>query len=128
MHRHQVLVLEDEPELAELLEELLRDLGHEVESAGTMAAALESLGRRPVCAVVADLTLPDVSREEVVPQLRTKSGGASIILMSAIAAHDLDRLGREAGVDRVIPKPFDLDQFERALVFGCEASGPSAAS
>jgi len=119
MHQHRILVLEDEPELAELLVELLRDLAYDVESVGRMEDALAALQRGPRCAVLADLTLPDVAREEVVGSLRTRSGTAKILLMSAIPAADLERLGRKLSVDRVIPKPFDLDEFEDALVFGC---------
>ncbi len=119
-HRHRILVLEDEPELAELLVEILGDLSHQVESAATMAQALAILDRAPVCAIIADLTLPDVSRDEVVGALRTKSGSASIALMSAIAAPELARMGRTQGIEQVIAKPFDLEEFERALVFGCE--------
>lgn len=122
MHRHRILVVEDEPELAELLGELLVDLSFEVECAGNMEEALAALERREPCAIISDLTLPDVDREDVVGTLRSRSGSASIILMSAIAAQDLARLGKQQGVDQVIPKPFDLDQFERALVFGCGRS------
>ncbi|HWV37246.1 MAG TPA: response regulator [Vulgatibacter sp.] len=120
MHRHRILVIEDEAELADLLTEILSDLSYEVEQASTMGEALAILDRGPVCAILSDLTLPDIEREQVVHTLRARSGRASIILMSAIASQDLTRLGRQMGVDRVVSKPFDLDEFEDSLVFGCE--------
>lgn len=126
MHRHRILVIEDEAELADLLTEILGDLSYDVEQASTMGEALAILDRGPVCTILSDLTLPDVDREQVVHTLRARSGNASIMLMSAIASQDLSRLGRQMGVDRVISKPFDLDEFEHALVFGCEAGRQEA--
>ncbi|AKU92789.1 response regulator transcription factor [Vulgatibacter incomptus] len=119
MHRHRVLLLEDEPELAELLIELLADLSYEVERAATMSEALSSLSKSTPCAIVADLTLPDVARADVVTRLRTRSKGASIVLMSAISSQDLEALGKREGVDGVIAKPFDLEHFERSIVLAC---------
>lgn len=113
-------MIEDEAELADLLTEILADLSFDVEQASTMGEALAILDRGPVCTILSDLTLPDIDREQVVHTLRARSGNASIMLMSAIAAQDLSRLGRQMGVDRVVSKPFDLDEFEHALVFGCE--------
>ncbi|HEY0841143.1 MAG TPA: response regulator [Vulgatibacter sp.] len=120
MHRHRILVVEDEEELSELLAEIIGDMSYEVEQASTMGEALAILDRGPVCTILSDLTLPDIDREQVVRTLRTHGGNASIMLMSAIAAQDLSRMGRQMGVDRVISKPFDLDDFERSLVFGCD--------
>lgn len=120
MHRHRILVIEDEEELSDLLAEIIGDMSHEVEQAATMGEALAILDRGPFCTILSDLTLPDIDREQVVHTLRAHGGNASIMLMSAIASQGLSRFGRQMGVDRVISKPFDLDDFENAMVFGCE--------
>jgi len=120
MHRHRILVIEDEAELSDLLTEILGDLSYDVEQAATMGEALAILDRGPVCTILSDLTLPDIDREQVVHTLRAHGGNASIMLMSAIASQDLARMGRQLGVDRVISKPFDLDEFEHSIVLGCD--------
>lgn len=117
MHRHVVLLVEDEPDLASLLAELLTE--HEVHTAPNMAQAEAILRTVEPCAIVSDLTLPDVDRSEVVGRLRAKGGGAAIILMSAIAPQDLEQIAAGQGVDAVISKPFDIDDFERAITFRC---------
>lgn len=119
MHRHRVLLIEDEKELAELLGELLADLGYEVRIAASMGAARMQLAAFAPCAVVTDLTLPDVERSELVPTLRPLVGGAPIVLMSAIAASELRRLAEEQGAEGAISKPFELEQFEQAVRFEC---------
>lgn len=116
-HRHVVLLIEDEPELATLLAELLAE--HETHTAANMTEAEALLETHRFCSIISDLTLPDVEREEVVRRLRAKGRGAAIVLMSAIAPQDLRALGSSQGVDAIISKPFDIDAFEQALVFHC---------
>ena len=102
MHRHRILLIEDEAELAQQLGE-----------------AEEHLASFQPCAVVTDLTLPDVPREDVVSRLRNHVGGSPIILMSAIAASELRRTAEEQGAQGAISKPFELDEFEQAVRFDC---------
>lgn len=119
MHRHRVLLIEDEAELAELLGELLCDFDYDVRLAGTIGEAEEHLAGFSPCAVVTDLTLPDVAREEVVERLRAYVGGTPIVLMSAISPAELRRFAEEHGAQGAIPKPFDLEEFEKTVLFQC---------
>lgn len=128
MHRHRVLLIEDEEELAELLGDLLRDIGHEVRVAGSVGEAEEHLAGWLPCAVITDVTLPDVPREELVQRLRARVAATPILLMSAIAASDLRKMAEEQGAQGTIPKPFDLDEFERAVSFECPESREETAS
>lgn len=117
MHHHSILLIEDEPELASLLEEILG--GHEVRTANTMEQAVEILRSFEPCVVISDLSLPDVPRSEVIERIRRAAPAPPIILMSAIAPEELAQTGREQGATRIIAKPFDLDEFEGSLTFGC---------
>ena len=128
MHTHRVLLIEDEAELAELLGELLRDFEYDVRVAGSLAAADEHLADFQPCAVVTDVTLPDVGRDELVEELRQRVGAAPILLMSAIAPSELRRMASEQGAQGAISKPFELEEFERAVRFECPetAAQPSA--
>ena len=117
MHRHSILLIEDEPELASLLEEILG--GHEVRTANTMEQAVEILRSFEPCVVISDLSLPDVPRSEVIERIRRAAPAPPIILMSAIAPEELAQTGREQGATRIIATPFDLDEFEGSLTFGC---------
>ena len=116
-HRHSILLIEDEPELAMLLREILE--AYEVHSASNMKEAVSLLEHLDPCVVISDLSPPDVPREKVVATIRASAPKAPIILMSAIATQDLQETAREQGADRIIPKPFELERFESSLVFGC---------
>jgi len=129
MHRHRILLIEDEEELAELLVDLLRDFGYEARSAFSLASAAEQLQEFHPCAVISDVTLPDVERTELVARLREHVGQAPIVLMSAIAPSELRRLATEQGAQGALSKPFELNEFERAMRFECpetEAQQPGA--
>lgn len=129
MHAHRVLLIEDEPELAELLVELLRDFDYDVRSAESFSAAVEVLSDFRPCAVLSDVTLPDVDRDQLVARLRERVGQAPIVLMSAIAPSELRRLAAEQGAQGAISKPFELSDFEKAVRFECAeaaADQPSA--
>lgn len=125
-HRHAILLIEDEPELAALLEEILES--YDVQSASNMGQALELLENFHPCVVISDLSLPDVPREEVVGTIRSAAPHAPIILMSAIATQDLEETAREQGADRIIPKPFELEIFEASLIFRCPSMAAAAES
>ena len=119
MHTHRVLLIEDEEELAELLGELLRDFEYDVRIANSLAGAEAHLADFSPCAVVTDVTLPDVARDELVERLRQGVGPAPILLMSAIAPADLRKMAEEQGAQGAISKPFELEEFERAVRFEC---------
>lgn len=116
---HRVLLIEDEPDLVEVLGELLRDQGNEVATAGSLAEADEQLRHFSPCVIFSDLTLPDGSGIEAAHRLRSLARGLPLFLMSAVPASELAELAREAGARGAIAKPFDLTEFEQAVTSGC---------
>src|SRR5690348_5162323 len=68
----RVLIIEDEPDVARLVEFHLRGAGFEVERAGTAAEGLAALRAAPPDVVVLDLMLPDQSGYEVCKTLRAE--------------------------------------------------------
>lgn len=126
MHRHRILLVEDETELASLLGELLSDFDAEVRVAANLAEAESHLGSFRPCVVVSDLTLPDVDRDDLIPRLRARVGETPIVLMSAIAASELHRFAEEQGAQGFVAKPFELEEFERSVVYRCEEEEAAA--
>lgn len=116
---HRVLLIEDEPDLVEVLGELLREQGHHVAAAASLGEAVESLRAFSPCVIVSDLTLPDASGIEAARMLRALARGTPLYLMSAVPASDLVALAREAGASGAIAKPFELSEFERVVQTGC---------
>ena len=102
---HRILVVEDEPQIAEVVERYLRRDGHDVEVVGDGEAALDSFELRRPSLMVLDLMLPGVDGLEVCRQVRERSQ-LPIIMLSA-RAEEVDKLrGLASGADDYVTKPF----------------------
>src|SRR5882724_5102847 len=102
----RILVVEDDPRLADMLSEYLGQAGFRVTVAPLGRAALERLSTAEYDAVVLDLMLPDMDGLDVCRQLRTNSD--TPVLMLTGRGDAIDRIvGLEIGADDYLPKPFE---------------------
>jgi two-component system, OmpR family, phosphate regulon response regulator PhoB len=103
-----VLVVEDEPDVARLVEFNLRTAGFEVAAVARAADALARARAQPPHVVVLDLMLPDASGYDVCKQLRADPATADVgVLMLTARGEAEDRiLGLEVGADDYVVKPF----------------------
>jgi two-component system response regulator AdeR len=100
-----VLVVEDEPEIAEILEGYLRRDGYRTERAGDGKTALSLYRAAQPDLVLLDLMLPELDGLEVLRRIRS-DGNTPVILVTA-RTEDLDKLlGLELGADDYVTKPF----------------------
>ncbi|MDT7920305.1 MAG: response regulator transcription factor [Meiothermus sp.] len=100
-----VLVVEDEPEIAEILEGYLRREGFRTERASDGPQALNLVRAAQPDLVLLDLMLPEMDGLEVLRRIRNH-GNTPVILVTA-RTEDLDKLlGLELGADDYITKPF----------------------
>jgi two-component system alkaline phosphatase synthesis response regulator PhoP len=100
-----VLLVEDEENLASLVEAYLAREGYPVRRVGSGREALELVDREPLRLVVLDLNLPDMDGLEVCRRIRARSG-VPIVMLTA-RDEEADRLaGLGAGADDYIGKPF----------------------
>lgn len=102
----RVLVVEDDPRLAEMLSEYLGQSGFRVAIAPLGATALRQLAATEYDAVILDLMLPDMDGLDVCRQVRTRSD--TPVLMLTARGDAIDRIiGLELGADDYLPKPFE---------------------
>ncbi len=102
----RILLVEDDPRLADMLLEYLGQAGFAVTVAPLGATALEKLSEADYDAVVLDLMLPDMDGLNVCRQLRAKYD--TPVLMLTARGDAVDRIvGLELGADDYLPKPFE---------------------
>ena len=102
----RILLVEDDPRLAEMLCEYLGQAGFRMTVAPLGATALEQLESKEYDAVVLDLMLPDMDGLDVCRQVRTHSD--TPVLMLTARGDAIDRIiGLELGADDYLPKPFE---------------------
>jgi two-component system phosphate regulon response regulator PhoB len=106
----RVLICDDEPDLAALVELNLKDAGFAVEVAHSGEAALERARSNPPDLVLLDVMLPDVSGSEVCRRLKSDPTTAAVPVMLLTArGEEADRVGGfEAGADDYVTKPFSV--------------------
>lgn len=115
----RILVVEDEPDLAELVALNLRGAGHEVTVSLDGNTALAEIQRSQPDLVVLDVMLPDISGTEVCRRLRRSPQTVRLpVIMLTARSDEVDRVvGFEVGADDYVPKPFS----PRELVLRVEA-------
>ncbi|HEU4612490.1 MAG TPA: response regulator [Kofleriaceae bacterium] len=104
----RVVIIEDERDVARLLEFNLQQAGYTAVTAGTGADGLAAIRTHAPDVVVLDLMLPDTSGYEVCKTIRAEAALADIgVLMLTAKGEAEDRiLGLEVGADDYVVKPF----------------------
>ncbi|WP_374404611.1 two-component system response regulator CreB [Niveibacterium sp.] len=101
----RVLIVDDEPAIADTLSYVLRSEGHVVEQAENGAAALALLRDAPPDLALVDIGLPDISGFELVRRLRAFS--TLPVMFLTARNEEIDRvMGFELGADDYVVKPF----------------------
>lgn len=100
-----ILVVDDEKEIADLVEIHLVSDGFEVEKANSAAEGLKILNQKEVKLVILDIMMPGMDGIEMCKEIRKKSA-VPIIFLSAKSS-DLDKIvGLGSGADDYVSKPF----------------------
>ena len=106
----RVLVVDDEPTLAELLSMALRYEGWDVRSAGDGQTAVRTARDFRPDAVVLDMMLPDIDGLEVLRRLRGESPEVPVLFLTAKDSVEDRITGLTAGGDDYVTKPFSLEE------------------
>ncbi len=103
----KILIIEDDPEIVQLLKLHLADYMYHAEVAENGKAGLELALKKDFDLVLLDLTLPEIDGVEVCKSIRS-SKNTPIIMLTA-RTEEIDRvLGLEMGADDYITKPFSI--------------------
>jgi len=110
-----VLVLDDDTSIAELMHDLLLEMGHEAQVVGNLNAALAVVAEQAIDLLITDLDLPNVSGWQVARSVRQVRPDIFVGLVTGwpLAASSEELKAR--GVDFVLAKPFSIDTLTRAL-------------
>jgi len=106
----RVLVVDDEPNLAEVLSSVLRHEGWDVRSAGTGISAVRAGKEFRPDAIVLDMMLPDFDGLEVMRRLREDNPRVAVLFLTARDSVEDRVAGLTAGGDDYVTKPFSLEE------------------
>jgi two-component system alkaline phosphatase synthesis response regulator PhoP len=118
MDPYRALIVEDDPSIRKLVEKLLRRQHIEIETAQDGRTAIDKLRTNKYSVLVLDLMVPEVDGFEVIEFLKREQLRVPVAVVSAVSQQALTKLDLDI-VKLVISKPFDVDEFTRAIVGLC---------
>jgi len=116
--RYRALIVEDDPAIRKLVEKLLARKGIEIDTAHDGRQAIEKLRAGGYSVLVLDLMIPEVNGFEVIDFVKKNKIGVPIVVVSAVSHQALTKLDLDV-VKVVISKPFDVDEFTKAVFALC---------
>ncbi len=129
----RVLVVEDDPDIADLIRRYLQRAGFEVDVRVSGREALDAIAAAPPDLMVLDVMLPQVNGLEICRLVRADEKTAAIpIIMVTARADETERIaGLDLGADDYLPKPFspgELVARVRALLRRTTHAAPSTSA
>ncbi|OFV93077.1 MAG: DNA-binding response regulator [Acidobacteria bacterium RIFCSPLOWO2_12_FULL_65_11] len=127
----RILVVEDDPDIADLVVRYLDKAGYSTERLSSGRDALDAVRAKPPDLIVLDLMLPQVDGLEVCRALRAhdKTAAIPIIMLTARADESERIVGLEMGADDYLAKPFSPNELVarvRALLRRAHRVAPSS--
>ena len=107
-----LLLVDDDPELLQLLFDELQGAGHRCVGVNNGQDALMHLRRGHFALVVLDWTLPDFSGVEICRRLRSSGNTTPVLMVTARDALEERVAALDAGADDYLTKPFELDELQ----------------
>ena len=102
-----ILIIEDEPDIQELLRAYLEDTGYQTTVAGDGVSALERFSAQPFDLVLLDLMLPKIDGFGVCELIRQQSQ-VPILMLTALDGEEQQLRGFRLDIDDYITKPFSM--------------------
>ena len=122
----RLLVIDDEPDLRTLYELSLLREGYDVDTAGSVAEALASLGARGYQLVITDMRLPDGSGLDLLRHLEDTRRSERAIVITAYGSAQNAVEALKAGAYDYLTKPVDLKLFRSIVASALGGAAPPA--
>ncbi len=119
----RVLVVDDEPDLLELLELTLVRMGLDVDRALTVGAARERLSQRAYALCLTDMRLPDASGMDLVALISREYPATPVAVITAFGSTENAVAALKAGAFDYLSKPVALDQLRSLVASAVRAYG-----
>jgi two-component system OmpR family response regulator len=123
----RILVVDDQPNIVDMLATVLSFHGFVVDTAGTAAEAVRKAAEHRPDLVLLDVMLPDGDGRDVCRRLRAAGSGAGVVFLTARDARDDLITGLAYGGDDWITKPFDVEVLLARVRAVLRRTGPVAA-
>jgi CheY-like chemotaxis protein len=111
----RVLVIDDQPIVADLLVSVLERMDYQAEVASCGKDGLETFGKQRFDLVITDLGMPDISGWEVSKAVKQKNPKVPVMVITGWGVDPDPNKVKDSKVDLILTKPFQVDQLERII-------------
>lgn len=115
MSPKRVLVVDDTPDVRDLIVEQVRFLGHEVEGTECGEMALTLVARGGFDLIITDFRMPGMDGVELTRRMKREYPGVKIVFAPGYPTRELSERAWAAGADVVLAKPFTEDELRVAI-------------
>jgi DNA-binding response OmpR family regulator len=122
---YRALVVEDDPAIRRLVEKLLTRLKIDIDLAADGRTAIQKLRERQYSVLVLDLMVPELNGFEIIDFIKRENLTVPVAVVSAVSQQALTKLDLDV-VKLVISKPFDVDEFTKAILMLCAEGAGNA--
>ncbi len=111
----RVLIVEDEPSVAQVIQDYLDSLGFETDSVSNGAEAIDRAQKEHPDLIIMDLMMPRLTGGEAARLLKRNPSTADIPILAISGMSEAEQFGDVLAVDAILPKPFDLQDLGRQV-------------
>ncbi len=120
----KILIVDDEPDILDMLEFLLDSEGYSISKAEGGQAAIEAIDEKPDL-VLLDIMMPDMDGHIVLAEFRKRYDERELPVLMVTARNDVVDIGQalDVGVNGFVVKPFDTENLIRTVKSALEQGG-----
>jgi DNA-binding NtrC family response regulator len=110
-----ILVVDDDPDIRQILQDRLESYGYLVDTASDGPTALEKLNRLTPHGVFLDIRMPGMDGIEVLRRIKARDCSTAVIIVTAVSDGDAARSPTEKAAHAYLLKPFDLPKIKHIV-------------
>ncbi|HEY4706281.1 MAG TPA: sigma-54 dependent transcriptional regulator [Thermodesulfobacteriota bacterium] len=115
MKRHRLIIVDDEKDMRDLLEIMLRKEGHDARGVESAQLALDEIREHGADLVISDVKMPGIGGLEFLKRLREMDPSALVIMITAYASVETAIEAMKAGAYDYFIKPFNIDEVKLTI-------------
>ncbi len=115
MGRKKVLIIDDQPDILEVLTEIIELLGHDVIAISSGNNLDNKFQSNEFNIVITDYQMPDMTGVDIAKKIKTKYPGTRVYIISGYHQILSEEKMCEYGISGLLDKPFEIEELKRIL-------------
>ena len=111
----KILIIDDDENYRELLQEIIRRMGHEAETAATAIEGLEKLQTNSYYLLIVDYQIPGMTGLELIQKVRRSNQELHVVVISGYDSFPSEKNTSDLKLTGYLTKPIDFEEFENII-------------